>query len=46
VTIGGGAVAFLLLIVFFVIRGISGHKRHGDGSENLDSWGSGGTGID
>jgi hypothetical protein len=44
----GGAVAigFLLLMVVLVLRGIRGHKRQGDGSDNLDSWGSGGSSLD
>ncbi len=38
-TVGGiVAVGVLLVIVAFVIRGILGHKRHGDTSDNLDSW--------
>ena len=40
------AVTFLVVLVAFVIRGIWGHKRHGDGSDNVDSWGTGGGSLD
>jgi hypothetical protein len=41
------AIGFLLVLTAFVIRGIRGHKRHGDTSEKADGIGNPGTsGVD
>lgn len=44
-TIGGiVAIAFLVIMAAFVVRGIWGHRRRGDTSDDLDSWAGGGDG--